>query len=105
LDLSLRFVRRPTCSFIAQVEGDSMIGEGIRNNDYVLVDRSRDPRDGDVVFAIVDGDKTIRMFRHDRVSIWLESANPGFPPIPWRDGCEVWGVISSVHRDQALVTR
>jgi DNA polymerase V len=103
LDLSLRFVPRPTSTFIVQATGESMMGAGILRGDYLLVDRSRDPRDGDVVLAIVDGEFTVKRFRHDRLIIRLDAEHPGFPSIPWRDGCEVWGVVTSVHRDLASV--
>lgn len=99
LDLTQRFVPRPSSSFITQVDGDSMTGEGIRSKDYLVVDRSRDPRDGDVVLAIVDDAFALRLFCHDRHSIRLEAAHPGYPPIPWRDGCQVFGVVTSIHRD------
>src|SRR5688572_5706334 len=69
LDLTQRFVPRPSSTFITQVDGDSMTGEGIRSKDYLVVDRSRDPRDGDVVLAIVDDAFALRLFCHDNRSI------------------------------------
>jgi SOS-response transcriptional repressor LexA len=76
-----------------------MTGEGILHGDYVLVDRSRDPHDGDIVVAEVDGDAVVRVFRHDRRAIRLEAAHPAHPPIPFGPGCAVVGVVTSVHRD------
>ena len=102
LDLSQRFVRRPAASFFHRVGGDCMTGEGIRHGDYLLVDRSREPRDGDVVVAEVDGDRVVRLFRHDRRAIRLEAAHPGHHPIPFGPGCAVVGVVTSVHRDLTM---
>lgn len=99
LDLTQRFVRRPTSSFIVQAEGESMTGKAVLSGDYLVVDRSRDPRDGDVVLAIVDGEFALKLFCHDHQSTRLDSAHPGYASIPWRDGCEVWGVVTSLHRD------
>lgn len=99
LDLSERFIRRPASSFIAQAEGDSMTGAAVLSGDYLVVDRSRDPRNGDVVLVVVDGDFAVKLFCHDRERIRLDSAHAGYPSIPWRDGCEVWGVVTSLHRD------
>ena len=99
LDLGRRFVRCPSASYFCRVSGDSMTGEGIRHGDFVLVDRSRDPRDGDIVVAEVDGDAVVRVFRHDRRVIRLEAAHPAHPPIPFGPGSAVVGVVTSVHRD------
>ena len=47
LDLSRKFVRNPTTSFIVRATGESLVGLGIRPGDFLLVDRSRHPRDGE----------------------------------------------------------
>ncbi len=99
LDLGERFVRHPAASFFERVGGDSMTGEGIKHGDYLLVDRSRDPRNGDVVLLEVDGDRVVRLFCHDRRAIRFDAAHPGHPPIPFGPGCAVIGVVTSVHRD------
>ena len=62
LDLSRRFVRNPTATFLVQVSGTSLWGIGIRPVDVLLVNRSRTPVGGDVVLAIVDGDFTATRF-------------------------------------------
>jgi DNA polymerase V len=99
LDLAQRFVRHPAASFFQRVGGDSMTGSGILHGDYLLVDRSRDPRDGDVVVLEVDGDRVVRLFCHDRRLIHFAAAHPSHPPIPFGPGCAVIGVVTSVHRD------
>jgi DNA polymerase V len=99
LSLRQRFVPRPASMFAMQVVGDSMMGVQVASGDYVIVDRSRDPKDGDVVVAEVDGDLVLRLFRHDRRSIRLDAAHPQFASIPWRESCLVWGVVTSLHRD------
>lgn len=81
--------------------GESLTGIGIRPGDFLAVDKSRDPHDGDVVLALVDGDFTTKVYRCTGGRVLLASANPACPSIPWREGCEVWGVATSVHRDLA----
>ncbi len=99
LDLSRHFVRHPSSTFIVRVSGDSLNGIGIRPGDYLVVDRSREVRDGNIVLAIVDGDFAAKRYRSCGGQIVLAAENPQYPPIPWRDGCEVWGVVTSIHRD------
>ena len=43
LDLNAYLVKRPAATFFIRVEGDSMIGDGIRDGDVLVVDRSLDP--------------------------------------------------------------
>ena len=99
LDLSRKFVRNPTTSFIVRATGESLVGLGIRPGDFLLVDRSRHPRDGDVVIAIIDGQFAAKQYALHRGRIALMSANPNFPALAWGEGCEIWGVVTSVHRD------
>lgn len=102
MDLGRRFVRHPSATFIVRAAGESLTGAGILPGDYLLVDRSRTPRHGDVVVALVDGGFTAKRFvvRQDG-TIVLGAANPAYRDVVWREGCEVWGVVSSVHRDLA----
>ena len=63
LDLNELLVKRPAATFFVKVQGDSMIGEGIRDGDLLVVDRSLRPASGDVIIACVDGDFTVKTLR------------------------------------------
>jgi DNA polymerase V len=99
LDLSRYFVRHPSSTFIVRVAGDSLCGIGINPGDYLVVDRSRDARSGDVVLAIIDGDFAAKRYVVQHGGIVLAAENPRYAAIAWHDGCEIWGVVTSVHRD------
>lgn len=103
LDLTRRFVRNPPATFVVRADGVSLTDIGIRSGDYLVVDRSREALDGDVVIALCDGSFTAKIFRRRAGRITLQAAHPAYPVIPWHDGCEIWGVVTSVHRD--LTTR
>lgn len=47
-------IRKPEATYMLKVEGDSMIEAGILPGDMVLVERGRQPKNGDVVIACVD---------------------------------------------------
>ncbi len=46
--------------FSVQISGDSMENAGIHDQDYVIVQRGSDFRDGDIVLAMVDGESTVK---------------------------------------------
>ena len=63
LDLNELLVKRPAATFFVRVEGDSMIGAGIRDKDLLVVDRSLTPANGDIIIAAVDGEFTVKTYR------------------------------------------
>lgn len=60
LDVNEYLIDHPSATFIYRVSGDSMIDAGIMPGDFVLVDTSREPREGNIVVACVDGSYTIK---------------------------------------------
>jgi repressor LexA len=83
---SRMFARTP--DFLLQVEGDSMIGDGILNGDLVGVKRQFDARNGQIVVARLDGEVTIKRFELGASGLRLLPRNPAYAPIevdPERD--------------------
>ena len=91
-------VTRPESSFLLKVSGDSMEGEGIMEGDLVIVERGREPRNGDVVVAEVDGEWTIKYFRKEGKDVVLEAANPKYKPIRPKSELRLGGVVTAVIR-------
>lgn len=78
LDRSL-FALRP--DYLLQVQGDSMIDDGILEGDLVGVQRSSDARNGQIVVARVDGEITIKRLERSADAIRLLPRNPAHAPI------------------------
>ncbi|RFF49260.1 transcriptional repressor LexA [Xanthomonas campestris] len=78
LDRSL-FALRP--DYLLQVQGDSMIDDGILEGDLVGVQRSSDARNGQIVVARVDGEITIKRLERSADAIRLLPRNPVHAPI------------------------
>ena len=78
-------VANPAVMLWVRVSGWSMRDESIRDGDMVLIDTSREARDGDIVLACLAGrGQVIKRLRIPRVGpalAALESAHPGFEPI------------------------
>ena len=81
LDFNELLVRRPAATFVVRVAGESMRDAGVHDGDMVVIDRSVEPRDGDIVVACVEGDLCIKRLRRRGGRTWLEAANPDYPPI------------------------
>ena len=98
LSLDEYLVARPDASFILRVSGDSMIDEGIKEGDMVIVEKARNPANGDIVIAEVDGEWTMKYFRKDGKGVYLEAANPKYPPFRPRMELRLGGVVTAVIR-------
>ena len=70
-------------TFALQVRGDSMIEEHICNGDFVLVERTTEVRDGDVVVALVGGSETTLKYFYREAGdiVRLQPANAAMEPI------------------------
>jgi DNA polymerase V len=98
LDLNELVVRHPVATYYLQVEGDSMTGAGIVAGDIVVVDKSLEPKSGDIVVATVDGDFTLKHLKRQGQKAWLVAANPAYPPIALHEAtdAQLWGVVTYV---------
>ena len=63
LDLNRHLIKHPAATFFVRVSGDSMTGAGIHSGDLLVVDRSLEAIDGNVIVAALDGDLTVKRFR------------------------------------------
>jgi len=91
-------ITRPESSFLLRVSGDSMIGEGIMEGDLVIVEKGREPKEGDVVIAEVDGEWTMKYYRKQGKQVFLEAANPKYPIIRPKSELKLGGIVSAVVR-------
>ncbi len=68
--------------FVLQVQGLSMIDDGIHDGDHIVVKRTPEARPGETVVALVDGEATLkRFFPEPDGRIRLQGANPTMSPI------------------------
>ena len=99
LDLGELLIRHPAATYLVRAEGDSMVGAGIFSGDILIVDRSLEPRVGDVVIAAIDGELTVKALeRGEGGALCLAPRNPRYRPIALGEGAELWGVVSASVR-------
>lgn len=68
--------------FALKVRGDSMIDDGILDGDYVIIETCENPRNGDIVVALLDQDNvTLKRFYREKDHVRLQPANKKYKPI------------------------
>ena len=96
LDLNEHLIKNPAATFIVRVNSQSMIGVGIDVNDELIVDRSLNPKSGDIVIALIDDEFTLKRLIIENNETWLKAENSEYPDIHFNDGQQmmIWGVVT-----------
>lgn len=69
-------------AYVLQVKGESLIEDGIFDGDYVVIEKDRDIREGDIVVALVDDNlATLKKFYKENDRVVLKPANSSMNPI------------------------
>ncbi|MCS6293364.1 MAG: translesion error-prone DNA polymerase V autoproteolytic subunit [Nitrospira sp.] len=98
LDLNRHLIKHPAATFFVRVTGDSMVEAGIHSRDILIVDRSLEAIDGNVIIAALDGELTVkRLYKRDQ-TLRLLPANKNYQPIEIQahQSFEIWGVVTNV---------
>jgi repressor LexA len=89
--------------FVLRVKGESMIEAGILDGDLVIVQRTQDARNGEIVVALAGDDgsveeATVKTFYRDRDRVRLQPENSTMEPI-YADYVEILGRVVGVFRE------
>jgi repressor LexA len=84
-------------TFALKVRGDSMTGVSILDGDYVIME-FRDPKPGDIVAALIDGETTLKTYIIRRGRPCLRAENPRYPDIIPGQELVIQGVMVAVLR-------
>ena len=92
--------------FVLRVRGDSMIEDGIRDGDFVIVSKRSNAQNGQTVVALVRGEATLKRYYSEGARVRLQPANAAMRPITV-DAREivVQGVVTGLIRDYAGAAR
>ena len=98
LDLNRHLIKNPAATFFVRVSGDSMEGAGIHHGDLLVVDRSLEPRDKNVVIAVINGELTVKRIRirKNKITLVAENSNYSAHQVTEDSEFEVWGVVTNV---------
>ena len=85
-------------TYLLKVTGDSMMEAGIMPGDLALVERGRDPKDGDIVIAEVDGSSTMKYYQKRGGRVVLVPANKKYKPIVPQEELRIAAIVKAVIR-------
>ena len=94
------FVRREN-TFCLRVKGDSMVEDGIRDGDYIIVEGRDSAENGETVVALIGGNEATvkKLYREPNGIIRLQPANSTMQPIMEpADNVTVRGVVVGLMR-------
>ena len=98
IDLAAWLIDHPAASYLMRVSGHSMTDAGIVDGDIVVVSRAVEARPGDIVVALVAGDRTMKRLRRSGNRLWLVPESEGYERIIVDETVEIWGVVVGLAR-------
>ena len=85
-------------TFALRVVGDSMIGKFICDGDIVVLEHGPEPRNGDIVAALIDRKTTLKTFVLRGRKQYLKAENPNYPDLIPSEELVIQGVYKGLIR-------
>ena len=85
-------------TFALRVTGDSMIGKHVCDGDIVVLEHGPEPRHGDIVAALIDGESTLKTFIRKNGKPYLKAENPHYPDLMPAQELMIQGVFKALIR-------
>jgi len=90
---------RPTRNtFALRVTGDSMIGRHILDGDVVVLEHGPEPRNGQIVAALIDSESTLKTYLMKGGKPYLKAENPKYPNLIPAQELMIQGVFKALIR-------
>ena len=98
LDIATHLIKHPAATFFVRATGDSMEQAGIYTNDILVVDRSLEAQNNDIVIAALDGELTVKRIRFSQKKVTLLPENDSYAPVTISKDHDfhIWGVVTYV---------
>jgi repressor LexA len=78
-----------------------MIGRHILAGDIVVLEHGPEPRDGQIVAALVDGETTLKTFLRRNGKPYLKAENPRYPDLIPAEELVIQGIFRALVRKSA----
>ena len=98
IDVNTLGIKPTARTFGLKVRGDSMVGKHIVEGDVAIVEHGVQPRPGDVVAALIDGQVTLKTFLMQRGKPFLRAENSRYPDLIPQQELQIQGVMVALIR-------
>ena len=98
IDIESLGVKPSSVAFALEVRGDSMTGKHIISGDLAVIEPRAEPKTGDVVAALIDGESTLKTFMLRNGKPYLKAENPRYPDLIPAQELVVQGVLVALVR-------
>ena len=85
-------------TFALRVAGDSMIGRHILDGDIVVLEHGPEPRNGQIVAALIDGESTLKTYLVKGGRPYLKAENSKYPDLIPAQELMIQGVFKALIR-------
>ena len=97
-DLPASLIPKSGQVFTLHVSGESMINRGIFDNDYVIIKRQNEAKNGDIVVAMTDENEvTLKTFYKEKDHIRLQPENDTMEPLIFNN-ITILGIAIGLYR-------
>ena len=104
IDLNLHkyLVKHPASTFFIIAKGHSMEKAGIGDEDLLVVDKSLEPKNNDIVIAAINGEFTVKRYLNinGKIILKAETELKNYPDINISESIdfEIWGIVThTIH--------
>jgi len=99
MDVSPQYIKRE--NYVLKVNGNSMIGDHIRNGDYIIVRKTETAVNGNTVVALINNEATLKRYYRKKTGVELHPQNSDFDIIHVQDGddFQINGIVLAVFRE------
>jgi repressor LexA len=91
-----RYISAPSNVFGLYVRGDSMRDAALYEGDLLFVDPTKEPQNGEIIVALVNGDPTVKRYYRENGTITLKPENSKYTPIVVHAQSEQFRCIGTV---------
>ena len=97
LDMN-QFLVKNKSTFYMVVDGDSMEDESINPEDVIVIDKSLEAENADLVVCAINGEFTLKTYFKHKGQAWLVPANDKLKPLKLTEEnlALLWGVVTHV---------
>lgn len=96
-----RYISAPPNVFGLYVRGDSMRDAALYDGDLLFVDPSKEPQNGEIIVALVNGEPTVKRYYRENGTVTLKPENKKYEPIvvdTYTDQFRVVGTVIGLIR-------